>query len=120
MIELKEYQKKAVNELMEKTVELLNTGKARNKLFFKAPTGAGKTVMPSVLLDRLTYELPTRGDCLHLNAAFTWIAPNKLHEQGYLNSEKCFRELLNSVVSQANEPKIELERIFTGRVLSQE
>lgn len=95
MIELKEYQKKAVNELMEKTVELLNTGKARNKLFFKAPTGAGKTVMASVLLDRLTYELPTRGDCLYLNAAFIWIAPNKLHEQSYLSMKNYFTETRN-------------------------
>lgn len=37
-----------------------------------------------------------------------------------INSEKDFRELLNSGVTQINEPKIELEMTFTGRVLSQE
>lgn len=54
MIELRDYQKKAVRELKQKTIDMLNDSEDRQKLIFKAPTGAGKTVMVSTLLDELT------------------------------------------------------------------
>ena len=47
MIELRDYQKKAVRELKQKMIEMLNDSEDRQKLIFKAPTGAGKTVMVS-------------------------------------------------------------------------
>ena len=40
-----QYQQRAVNELVDKTIRLLNDGGSRQKLVFEAPTGAGKTVM---------------------------------------------------------------------------
>ena len=45
MIELRDYQKKAVRELKQKMIDMLNDSEDRQKLIFKAPTGAGKTVM---------------------------------------------------------------------------
>ena len=57
MIKEKDYQTKAVNELIEKTISLLRCSGDRKILVFKAPTGAGKTVMASEMLDRLTTEL---------------------------------------------------------------
>lgn len=86
------YQQKAVDELVEKTVELLNLTGSRKKLVFKAPTGAGKTVMASELLDRLTQELPTRGDCRVRDVAFIWVAPNKLHQQSYMKMRNYFSQ----------------------------
>ena len=47
MIKELDYQTKAVDELVEKCAKLLQSGGERKKLVFKAPTGAGKTVMAS-------------------------------------------------------------------------
>ncbi len=92
MIELKDYQKKAVRELKQKLVELLNDDDDRQKLIFKAPTGAGKTVMASKLLDEVTYELPMDGECKYTQVAWVWIAPNKLHQQSYKSMKNFFME----------------------------
>ena len=48
------YQQKAVTELIDKTIRLLNVGGQRNKLVFEATTGAGKTVMACQMLAGLT------------------------------------------------------------------
>lgn len=92
MIELKDYQKKAVRDLKAKLVELLNDEDDRQKLIFKAPTGAGKTVMASTLLDEVTYELPMDGACKYTQVAWVWIAPNKLHQQSYKSMRNFFSE----------------------------
>ena len=60
MIELKNYQRTAVHELKERVVRLLNFGGRRNKMVFKAPTGSGKTVMVSAMMDELQRELKER------------------------------------------------------------
>ncbi len=39
MIELRDYQKKAVRELKQKMIDMLNDSEDRQKLIFKAPTG---------------------------------------------------------------------------------
>ena len=92
MIELKEYQKRAVRELKTQLVSLLNDDEDRQKLIFKAPTGAGKTVMTSKLLDEVTYELPMDGECKYTQVAWVWIAPNKLHQQSYRSMKNFFSE----------------------------
>ncbi len=92
MIKSLRYQQKAVNELIEKTVKLLNATGSRKKLIFKAPTGAGKTVMVSEMLSRIVAELPGRTDCMCSEVAFIWIAPNKLHEQSYFKMKNFFTE----------------------------
>ena len=63
MIELRDYQKKAVSELKQRIVEMLNEQDDRQRLIFKAPTGSGKTVMVSTVLDELTRDLPVNGQC---------------------------------------------------------
>ena len=92
MIELKIYQRKAVNELKRKVVDMLNQEEDRQKLVFKAPTGSGKTVMTSALLDELTRELPDSGECAYTRVAWVWIAPNKLHQQSYRSMRNFFSE----------------------------
>ena len=89
MIKELDYQTKAVDELVEKCAKLLQSGGERRKLVFKAPTGAGKTVMASLLLERLAAELPQRGLG---EPAFVWIAPNQLHEQSCLSMRKFFEQ----------------------------
>ena len=88
MIKEKDYQTKAVNELVEKTISLLRCSGDRKKLVFKAPTGAGKTVMASEMLDRLTTERADEGR----EVAVIWIAPNKLHQQSYMKMKNFFTE----------------------------
>ena len=86
------YQETAVNELVSKTIRLLNSAGQRKKIIFKAPTGAGKTVMASEMLSRIVSELPERTDCNYNQVAFIWIAPNKLHEQSYFKMKNYFTE----------------------------
>lgn len=57
MIELKDYQKSAVKQLKERIMDMLGWDGMRHKLVFKAPTGSGKTVMTSALLDELKRDL---------------------------------------------------------------
>ena len=88
MIKEISYQTDAVNELVEKAVHLLNCNGTRKKLVFKAPTGSGKTVMASQMLDELTTQLADEGR----EVALIWIAPNKLHQQSYLKMKNYFTE----------------------------
>ncbi len=86
------YQQKAVKELVEKTMELLSDPDSRHTLVFKAPTGAGKTVMASEMLMRLNEEIPNNPEVPYNEVAFIWIAPNKLHEQSYFKMKSFFTE----------------------------
>ncbi len=86
------YQQRAVHDLVEKTIELLCLTGHRKQLVFKAPTGAGKTMMASLMLNELTEELQSRGDCPYQRVAYVWIAPNKLHQQSYFKMKEFFGE----------------------------
>ena len=87
-----QYQQKAVKELVDKTIDLLTYSGMRHTLVFKAPTGAGKTVMASEMLLRLKTELRERTDVPSKEVAYIWIAPNKLHEQSYFKMKSFFTE----------------------------
>ena len=84
------YQQKAVQELVDKSIELLSLAGQRHTLVFEAPTGAGKTIMASEMLVRLCTELTERADSPCSEVAFMWIAPNKLHEQSYFKMKTFF------------------------------
>ncbi|RHR53295.1 DEAD/DEAH box helicase family protein [Parabacteroides sp. AF17-28] len=86
------YQQKAVTELVDKTIRLLNLGGHRNKLVFEATTGAGKTVMACQMLAGLIDELRERGDSRYQEVAFIWFAPRKLHLQSYEKLKDAFDE----------------------------
>lgn len=86
------YQQKAVSELVDKTIRLLNLGGQRNKLVFEATTGAGKTVMACQMLAGLMDELHDRGDSRYQEVAFIWFAPRKLHIQSYEKLKGAFGE----------------------------
>lgn len=87
-----EYQQRAVSELIDKTIRLLNVGGLRNKLVFEATTGAGKTVMACQMLAGLMDELHDRGDSRYQEVAFIWFAPRKLHIQSYEKLKGAFEE----------------------------
>ena len=93
MILLKKYQDEAVNDLAEKLYKLLKKPNARHNLIFKAPTGAGKTIMMAAFLNRVCEELPERYELEKRKAAFIWIAPNKLYIQSYNALKGYFAEM---------------------------
>ena len=93
MITLKQYQEEAVDSLLQNTYKLLKRSGVRNPLIFKAPTGAGKTIMMAAFLNRLCEELPEKLDLEKRKAAFVWIAPNKLYIQSYKSLKNYFSEL---------------------------
>lgn len=78
-----EYQTKAIEELTEKTIKLLNEGGVRRKLVFDAPTGAGKTVMACQALANIADTLKADSRNRYEEVAFIWFAPRKLHLQSY-------------------------------------
>ena len=86
------FQQKAVRRLVDETIDLLKLSGHRKSIIFKAPTGAGKTVMASQMLADLTEELQSRGDSPYQQVAFVWIAPNKLHQQSYFKMKNYFTE----------------------------
>lgn len=88
MIKEVAYQVEAVNELVNKTIKLLDESGNRKRLVFKAPTGSGKTVMASQMLDELTTQLAE----VEIEVAIIWIAPNKLHQQSYMRMKNYFSE----------------------------
>lgn len=88
MIKEFEYQKEAVEDLVKKTISLLEYPGDRRKLVFESPTGSGKTVMASQMLDELTEQLSEEDK----QVALIWIAPNKLHQQSYMKMKNYFSE----------------------------
>ena len=93
MIHLKKYQEEAVDGLTTNLFKLLSRPAARQPLVFQAPTGAGKTIMMAAFLNKFCEELPDRLELDKRQAAFIWIAPNKLYIQSYRAIKAYFAEL---------------------------
>ena len=92
MIELKEFQRKAVDNLFDTIKDCFQYERHRQKIILKAPTGSGKTIIAFSLLAKLTNELPNNIDNLPEQCAYIWIAPNELHEQSYWKMKSFFEE----------------------------
>ena len=93
MIILKKYQEEAIDNLVQNAYRLIKRPGARQPLVFKAPTGAGKTVMMAAFLNKLCEELPEKLDLEKRKACFIWIAPNKLYIQSYNAIKGYFSEM---------------------------
>ena len=85
-IDLKPYQEKAVNQLIETTVKLLGYDGPGEVCVFQAPTGSGKTIMMAKYIESLIKELPKDDFC------FVWMSIGKgeLHLQSKHSLEKVF------------------------------
>ena len=84
MIELRNYQKEAINELRG-TIEKLIKSSEREICVFQAPTGSGKTVMVSDLLKNLVKD---RKD--DKKFSIIWVSVRMLHEQSKEKLEKYY------------------------------
>lgn len=85
-INLKPYQEKAVNQLVDATVKLLDFNGPGEVCVFQAPTGSGKTVMTAIFIESLIKELPNEDLC------FVWMSIGKgdLHLQSKRSLEHIF------------------------------
>ncbi len=85
-INLKPYQEKAVNQLVDTTVKLLDFDGPGEVCVFQAPTGSGKTVMTAIFIESLIKELPNEDLC------FIWMSIGKgdLHGQSKRSLERIF------------------------------
>jgi type III restriction enzyme len=84
MIELRDYQIKAINKLKNEVNELLESTENKTCIF-KAPTGSGKTIMIAEFLKRLVKD---RTD--DKKFSFIWITVRMLHEQSKDKLEKYY------------------------------
>lgn len=92
MFQLKEYQQKAVEQLIDFTCDALLLPDRRQQILLKAPTGAGKTVTMASFLSDLMDEVRLRPG-LPQEIAVIWIAPNTLHIQSYKALKGFYSEL---------------------------
>lgn len=84
MIELRDYQKKAVESLKAKVQNVLNTPD-NEVVIFQSPTGSGKTVMVPEMLKQLVKEN-------HTKYSFVWVSVRMLHEQSKEKLEKYYED----------------------------
>jgi len=83
-INLKPYQEKAVGQLVETTIKLLEHDGPGEVCVFQAPTGSGKTIVTAKFIEGLIKELPNEDLC------FVWMSIGKgdLHLQSKHALEK--------------------------------
>jgi len=86
MVELVDYQRKAVKKLKDTIEGLLNSSE-REICIFQAPTGSGKTVMVASLLKEL---IKNRKD--EKKFSFIWVSVRMLHEQSKEKLEKYYED----------------------------
>jgi type III restriction enzyme len=86
MIELKDYQKHAVENLARKIENSLRSPE-NETVIFQAPTGSGKTVMVSELIREITMN---RID--EKKFSFVWVSVRMLHEQSKEKLEKYYED----------------------------
>jgi type III restriction enzyme len=86
MIDLKNYQKEAVENLQLKVEKVLRSPES-GVVIFQAPTGSGKTVMMSEVLKKLVKE---RED--EKKFSFVWVSVRMLHEQSKEKLEKYYED----------------------------
>lgn len=86
------YQQKAVEQLTDKVLGLLNEGGSRHKVVFEAPTGSGKTVVACQGLANIVNRLKSYGANRFEECAFIWFAPRKLHLQSYMKLKDAFAD----------------------------
>lgn len=86
------YQQKAVEQITDKVVGLLNEGGSRRKVVFEAPTGSGKTVIACQTLANIVDRLKSDGTNSFEECAFIWFAPRKLHLQSYMKLKDAFAD----------------------------
>ncbi|MFA6027184.1 MAG: DEAD/DEAH box helicase family protein [Ignavibacteriaceae bacterium] len=103
------YKEKAIAKLLDLTNELLE-GNSNENIIFKAPTGAGKTIIIADFLLRLVEK---RNDSKTFS--FIWAAPRKLHLQSKEKLEEFYKE--NRVLECSNLEELTDKKISENEIL---
>lgn len=104
-----EYKEKAIKKLLDITNELLD-GNSNENIIFKAPTGAGKTI---IIADFLLRLVDKRND--NKTFSFIWAAPRKLHLQSKEKLEEFYKE--NRVLECSNLEQLTDKKISENEIL---
>ena len=107
MIELRDYQNKAVDELYDRFERMLKSSE-KEICIFKAPTGSGKTVVVADLLRKLVKEKK------QIRTSIVWIAPRKLHDQ---SKEKLERIYYDQILKCSNFEDLQDNKIDENEIL---
>ena len=86
MIELRDYQEKAIKNLHAKVETVLMTPE-NEVVIFQAPTGSGKTLMVSEMLKKLARDRKSDKPF-----SFVWVSVRMLHEQSKEKLEKYYED----------------------------
>ena len=103
------YKEKAIAKLLDIANELLES-KSNETIIFKAPTGAGKTI---IMADFLLQFVSERKD--HKTFSFIWAAPRKLHLQSKEKLESFYKE--NRVLECSNIEELTDRKIDENEIL---
>jgi len=103
------YKETAVKQLLEKANELLEDNNSDN-IIFKAPTGAGKTI---IMADFLMQFISERKD--HRTFSFIWAAPRKLHLQSKEKLESFYKD--NRILECSNIEELTDKKINENEIL---
>jgi len=103
------YKETAVKQLLEKANELLDESGSDN-IIFKAPTGAGKTI---IMADFLMQFVSERKD--HRTFSFIWAAPRKLHLQSKEKLESFYKD--NRILECSNIEELTDKKINENEIL---
>ena len=103
------YKQSAIKKLLEKANELLEYNNSDN-IIFKAPTGAGKTIIMAEFLLQLVSE---RED--HRTFSFIWAAPRKLHLQSKEKLENFYKD--NRTLECSNIEELTDKKIGENEIL---
>lgn len=107
MIELKDYQRKAVESLKGKVQNLLRSSE-NEIVVFQSPTGSGKTVMVSEMLKQLVKDN-------HKRYSFIWVSVRQLHEQSKEKLEKYYED--NRLIQCSYFEDLEDKKIGENEIL---
>lgn len=103
------YKEVAVGQLLAKSNELLEDS-TNDSLIFKAPTGAGKTIIMAEYLMRFVSERKDRK-----TFSFIWAAPRKLHLQSKEKLEMFYKE--NRILECSNIEELTDKKIDENEIL---
>lgn len=111
-MELTDFQKQAVDQLCQTFLDLWKTGNRRLPLVFKAPTGAGKTLMMAEFLRCIDSRFQ-----FHADKAYLWVSFGG--DESYSQSKKKLYDYFNEGteiglkdISNFNEDKLYKNNVF--------
>jgi type III restriction enzyme len=103
-ITLRNFQKKAIDNITDKVFEFISKD-TNKKILFKSPTGSGKTLMASHIVKNII-------DNKNLNISFIWFSKGILPEQSRNAFKKYFPSIRSSFLEDIDDSAIKRNEIL--------